>query len=94
MRIEAYTQVQKLYSAKSASKGAKTEKTSRADAVEISNTGKDFQAVKRAVEESADIREEVVAPIRAKIKSGTYQVSGESFAEKLLEKHNEQKLLL
>ena len=35
MRIEAYTQVQKLYSAKSASKGAKTEKTSRADAVEM-----------------------------------------------------------
>lgn len=94
MRIEAYSQVQKLYSAKSASKASKTGRTARADAVEISNTGKDFQAVKKAVDESADIREELVAPIKAKINSGTYQVSGESFAERLIQRYNEQRLQL
>lgn len=94
MRIEAYTQVQKLYSAKSASKASKTGRSAHADAVEISNTGKDFQAVKKAVDESADIREELVAPIKARINSGTYQVSGESFAEKLIQKYNEKKLQL
>lgn len=91
MRIEAYTQVQQLYSTKKTAKAAKTNKANRADAVEISNVGKDFQAVKKAVSESADIREELTAPIKAKINSGTYQVSGESFAEKLLEKYEEQK---
>ena len=72
MRIEAYTQVQQLYSTKKTAKAAKTNKVNRADAVEISNVGKDFQAVKKAVSESADIREELTAPIKAKINSGTY----------------------
>lgn len=92
MRIEAYTQVQQMYSTKKAEKTTKTGRTSNIDAVEISNTGKDFQTAKKAVNESRDIREDITAPIKAKIDSGTYRVSGESFAEKLLEKYEEQKL--
>lgn len=87
MRIEAYTQVQQLYNTNKKTNVASTTSTSKKDAVEISSIGKDFQTVKKAVSETPDIREDVTAPIKASIDAGTYQVSGESFAQKLMEKY-------
>ena len=89
MRIEAYTQVQQLYKSDKSAKATKTASTGRQDQVEISSIGKDFQTVKKAVAESADIREERTAPIKASINAGTYQVSGEKFADKLIAKYDE-----
>lgn len=88
MRIEAYTQVQQLYN--NTKKTAKTSVTSgvgKSDQIQISSIGKDFQTAKAAVGASSDIREELVAPLKAGIQNGTYHVSGESFAEKLLQKY-------
>ena len=56
------------------------------DAVEISNIGRSFQIAKDAVKGASDIREDKVAALKEQIASGTYEVSGESFAEKLMEK--------
>lgn len=92
MRIEAYTQVQQLYS--SAKKTTKTQSAGSAsftDQLQISSMGKDIQTAKQAVANSSDIREDVTAPLKASIDSGTYQVSGESFAEKLLTKYEEMR---
>lgn len=89
MRIEAYTQIQQLYNTKKTSKAQKTRENSASDQIHISNIGKDFQTAKAAVDASSDIREELVAPIRTAIQNGTYDVSGESFAEKLLQKYEE-----
>lgn len=90
MRIEAYTQVQQLYSAKKTAKTAKTQNVSAYDKIQISSIGKDFQVAKAAVSSSSDIREELTAPIKAGIKNGTYHVSGESFADKLLREYEER----
>ena len=79
MRVEAYNSVAQIYKtnrAAGASAAAKTEKSR--DQVEIS---------KQAVAEASDIREDKVAALSAKVKSGTYDVSNEAFAEKLLEKY-------
>ena len=46
-----------------------------------------YQIAKQAVAETSDIREDKVAALSAKVKSGTYDVSNEAFAEKLLEKY-------
>ena len=92
MRIEAYTQVQQLYS--SAKKTTKTQSAGSAsftDQLQISSMGKNIQTAKQAVANSSDIREDVTAPLKASIDSGTYQVSGESFAEKLLTKYEEMR---
>ena len=35
-----------------------------------------------------DVREEVVAPLKKAINAGTYEVSGDQFAQKLFEKYN------
>lgn len=89
MRIEAYTQVQQLYSTKKTAKSQQTAKKSASDKIEISSFGKDIQTAKNAVAAADDIREELTAPLKASIANGTYQVSGESFAEKLMQKYEE-----
>lgn len=89
MRIEAYTQVQQLYNAKKAAKTPAASNTAVSDKIQISSIGKDIQTAKSAVEASSDIREELVAPIKESIANGTYRVSGESFAEKLLRQYEE-----
>lgn len=91
MRIEAYTQVHQLYKTANTKKNQKASSASFSDQLQISSVGKDFQTAKAAVANSPDIREEITAPLKASIQAGTYQVSGESFAQKLLEKYEEMR---
>lgn len=91
MRIEAYTQVQKLYNNKKVTKAESRKNVSVSDQLQISSFGKDMQVAKAAVEASADVREEVIAPLKASIQEGTYEVSAESFAEKLFAKYEEMR---
>ena len=56
----------------------------------ISSVGKDIQTAKQAVANSSDIREELTAPIKASIEAGTYSVSDDDFAGRLLEKYEEK----
>lgn len=87
MRIEAYTQVQQVYNTTKTPKSFKINAASVRDAVQISQMGKDIQNAKQAVASTPDVREEIVAPLKASIQEGTYSVSNESFANKLLEKY-------
>lgn len=91
MRIEAYTQVQQLYQSQKVNRSQKTTAMAQTDKVQISSFGKDIQVAKAAVAASPDVREELTAPIKAKIQSGTYEVSNASFAEKLLSKYEEMR---
>jgi len=90
MRIDAYSQVQQIYSSTKVNKTAATKKTENArDTVSLSSIGKDIQVAKQAVNAASDVREDVVATLKAAIKNGTYDVSGEAFADKLLAKYDE-----
>jgi len=91
MRIEAYTQVQQLYNAKKATAAKNSSAARIADQVQISSKGKDILSAKAALAAAPDIRENVTAPIKAKLNAGTYEVSAESFAEKLLQKYEEMR---
>ncbi len=91
MRIEAYNQVQQIYNTKKPGQVKKTSGTSFADQVQISSVGKDIRTAKNAVAACPDVREDVTAPIKAKIAAGTYEVSASSFADKLLEKYEEMR---
>ena len=86
MRIEAYSQVQQIYGAKNLTK---TQKNTASDQIQISSIGKDIQTAKNAVAAAGDIRSELTAPLKASIANGTYQVSAESFAEKLMKQYEE-----
>ena len=91
MRIEAYSQVQQMYQTKKVNKAQQSGSASRSDQVQISSLGKDFQTAKAAVAGSPDIREELTAPIKARVQNGTYQVDNGTFAEKLLQKYEEMR---
>lgn len=91
MRIEAYTQVQQIYDTKKTAKSRLKGSTVSSDQLQISSFGKDIQSAKQAVAASSDIREDVTAPIKARLQSGNYEVSTESFADKLMQKYEEMR---
>lgn len=91
MRIEAYTQVQQLYNSSKVQKDNNVAKKNATDQVQISSAGLDFQAAKAAVKSVSDIRMDKVEPLKKAIQEGTYNVSSESFAEKLLQKYEEMR---
>ena len=80
MRIDAYNQIAQVYKTTSAAKLQKTENARH---------GRDeVQIAKQAVTEAADIREDKVAELKAKVNSGNYSVDTADFTKKLLEKYN------
>lgn len=91
MRIEAYNQVQQLYNTRKPGQVKHTAGTGLKDQVQISSMGKDFQTVKAAVAAAPDVREDVTAPIKASMDAGTYEVSVDSFADKLMKKYEEMR---
>ena len=54
------------------------------DALAISDTAKDYQTVAKALAKTPDIRQTKVDDIKAKIDNGTYSVSNEELANKML----------
>ncbi len=91
MRIEAYTQVQQIYQSQKVNRSQKTSGPAQTDKVQISSFGKDIQTAKAALASAPDVREDVIAPIKARIQDGTYAVETGSFAEKLLAKYEEMR---
>ncbi len=91
MRIEAYNQVQQLYQSQRVNKGQKITKAVPTDQLQISSRGMDYQIAKTAVQNSPDVREDLIAPIKERVQNGTYAVDTESFAEKLLQKYEEMR---
>lgn len=91
MRIQAYTQVQQLYKPQKVKNSQSVSSVTQTDQVQISSFGKDIQTAKAAVAGSPDIREELTAPIKARIQEGTYAVDNGDFADKLLKKFEEMR---
>ena len=90
MRIESYSQIQSLYQTQRVSNTQKVKGTAATtDKVSISSIGKDMKTAKDALAATPDVRPEVVDSMKSKLASGTYNVSAESFADKLLQKFQE-----
>ena len=87
MRIESYSQIQQLYNnSKPVNVNTAQNSVSFKDKLNISNAGKDLQVAKAAVGAVPDVRESKVASLKEAIKNGTYNVSGEEFADKIMDK--------
>ena len=87
MRIDAYNQVAQLYGAQNRTRVQKAQNAySVSDQVSISQAGKDYQIARNAVSQASDIREDKVAQLKQMVDSGTYSVSPDDFASKLLAK--------
>lgn len=85
MRIDAYSAVNQVYQTNMQTKKETTEKKiSRDDKIEISQVGKDMTVAKKAISEASDIREDKVKAIKEQMEAGTYSVSSEAIADKLI----------
>lgn len=84
MRIDALNQVAQLYKTNNTKKTYKTGMPQAADKLEISQAGKDYQIAKNAVAAAPDVRVDRVNEIRQQLASGTYNVSMEEVADKLI----------
>lgn len=86
MRIDAYNAVSQMYQSGSATsvKKASEAKTFANDKLEISQTAKSYQAARAAVGTASDVRMDKVASIKEQIAAGTYKISSEAIADKLL----------
>ncbi|MDD5899612.1 MAG: flagellar biosynthesis anti-sigma factor FlgM [Lachnospiraceae bacterium] len=84
MRIDAINRVSQLYQTNSTKKVAKATGTEKYDSVQISQMGKDYQVAKAAVAAAPDVRTDLVNDIKSRMQNGTYDVSMEMLADKLL----------
>lgn len=91
MRIEAYSQIQQIYNTNRTTKTQEKKNVRPTDQLQISSMGRDMQIAKEAARAASDIREEVTAPLKTSIEAGTYHVSTESFADKLLSEYEEMR---
>ncbi|MBR1471984.1 MAG: flagellar biosynthesis anti-sigma factor FlgM [Lachnospiraceae bacterium] len=87
MRVDAYSQIQNLYNV-SKTAGSRNAAPAPAadfkDKLNISGPGKDLQIGKQAVAAAPDIREDKVAALKGAYESGTYNVSANAVADKIL----------
>ena len=89
MRIDAFTQISQLYPTSGTKKTQNSQRTYGKDQVTISRAGAEFHMAQQAIKGAPDVREDLVTNIKQQINNGTYQVSAESFADKLLQRYNE-----
>ena len=89
MRIDGIQKVAQIYSSNSAVKTEKKRKAAEQDNVQISQVGRDFQIARNAVKNAPDVREDIVADIKSRVEAGTYDVSGDAFAEKVISRYNQ-----
>jgi flagellar biosynthesis anti-sigma factor FlgM len=54
------------------------------DRVDVSDAGRAMQVATAALQQTPAIRADTVAKLKARITAGTYQVSGEAIAERML----------
>lgn len=88
MRIGTYNMVSQIYGSRNTKKSAATSSTNYAsfkDEVSFSSLGKDMQIAKNALASTPDVREDRVSDLKAKMDKGTYDVSDDDFANKLME---------
>ena len=87
MRIDAYNKINQMQSVSKINKVETKKNVSKTDKLEISQAGKDYQVAKAAVSEASDIRMDLVNDIKERLANGTYNVSDEDLADKLLERY-------
>ncbi len=90
MRVDAYNKILQVYQANAVKKTTKAAGASNTDQLEISRTAKDYQVAKQAVANTPDIRTDKTSDIKRRMESGTYNISMEEVADKLVESYFEK----
>ncbi len=84
MRIDAYNTIGQMYKTNNVRKTGKQQAAQPTDTFVISQEAKDYQTARMAVKEAADIRQDVVTDIKKRMDAGTYNVSTDDLADKMM----------
>jgi negative regulator of flagellin synthesis FlgM len=86
MRIDAYNAINQIYQTNATSTAKKNSSTqSFSDKLEISQAAKSYNTAKSAVNNAPDVREDKIALIKSQLAAGTYNISSEAVADKILD---------
>lgn len=85
MRIDAYNKINQLYQSTSVKKTQKSSKATASDKFEISQTAKDYQVARSAVDNATDVRIQKIQDIKSRMEAGTYNINIENVADKILD---------
>lgn len=84
MKISGISKIYETYSAKSAVVGKKTKSEAKKDNVNVSNKAREFQLAFKSVSSMPNIREDKIEYLKEQMDNGTYNVSAENIADKIL----------
>jgi negative regulator of flagellin synthesis FlgM len=84
MRIGGFNQITQIYQNSTNKQSGSASRPGFSDALQISGAGQDYQIAKNALKSVPDVREDVVSAIRAQLADGSYHVSNNALADKLL----------
>lgn len=87
MRIDAYSQISKLYQTNKPKKVTKTNAAAVKEEYQVSKSGQDYQIAKNAISELPEVREEKVKELKEALSSGNYNVSSQEIAESMVSKY-------
>lgn len=87
MRIDALNKVNQLYNKNSVKSTSKIKGSSLNDKLEISQTGKDYHVAKQILTNIPDVREDKVNEIKQRLDAGTYDISSDELADKLINRY-------
>lgn len=78
--------IMQIYNKSNIKKSNKTDTTNEVkDELQLSSKALEFQAAMKAFKNLPEIREDLVKDLRDKIQQGTYNVTGEEIADKIVE---------
>ena len=86
MRIDGLSQVSQVYKTGSARKVYQANTSYAKDEFSISSFAKDLQVAKAALSEAPDVRADKVSALKEAYEAGTYNVSSQAIADKLVSK--------
>jgi len=87
MRIDGLNKVSQILGTGKVNKVKKTGTSSFGDKLELSRTGNDYSIAKQAISQIPDVREDKINDIKKRMEAGTYNVSMEDVAEKLVSRY-------
>lgn len=90
MRIHSVNNVGNYMYLPSTKQNATSKEATKGDQIEMSQTAREHQLVKKALETVPDIRMDKIKKIEEQIKAGTYTVQNEDVVNKLVEHYFDQ----
>lgn len=88
MRINSINRIYDTYNAQSAVPVKGTSKAHAKDEVDFTNQAKDFASIKKMLETTPEVREELVRDIKERMDNGTYETSSSEVASKILSQYS------